>query len=153
MDACATAAWLGEAPHPGGPGSQRPVSLDGGIAVGRCGQGSGGVAPGFGDLAKESGEQVELPFVDDATCDEVYPGQESESEICAGDMANGGVDSCWSDSGGPLFRRDDEGEWIQVGIVSHSRTPSCGLPGSPSVYTEVSTFHDEIAKVAAELDS
>ena len=41
----------------------------------------------------------------------IYP----DSMICAGDIVNGGIDSCYGDSGGPLVMDDID---MQVGVVS-----------------------------------
>lgn len=92
-----------------------------------------------------------VPFVNDATC-EGYGGYYDDlvpsEEICAG-FASGGVDTCQGDSGGPMFRRDNAGAWIQVGIVSWG--DGCARPNAPGVYTEVSTFASAIASAAAGL--
>ncbi|MFF5972664.1 S1 family peptidase [Streptomyces sp. NPDC012769] len=90
-----------------------------------------------------------VPFVSDAECQAAYgsslvPGE----EICAG-YNEGGVDTCQGDSGGPMFRKDNTGAWIQVGIVSWGE--GCARPGYPGVYTEVSTFATAIKSAAATL--
>ncbi|OXM62369.1 S1 family peptidase [Amycolatopsis vastitatis] len=93
-----------------------------------------------------------VPFVDDATCAAQggsYPDLIPSAEICAGNLASGGVDTCQGDSGGPMFRRDNAGAWIQVGIVSWG--DGCARPHAPGVYTEVSTFASKIASAAAGL--
>ncbi|QLH21131.1 trypsin-like serine protease [Streptomyces sp. Rer75] len=90
-----------------------------------------------------------VPFVDDATCKSAYGELVAGEEICAGKMATGGVDTCQGDSGGPMFRKDDAGQWIQVGIVSWGE--GCARPGKPGVYTEVSTFAQNIKTAAAQL--
>lgn len=105
---------------------------------------------------KEGGSQqrnllkAEVPFIDDATCEEAYgsdltPGE----ELCAGKLDTGGVDSCQGDSGGPMFRKDDAGDWVQVGIVSWGE--GCARPGKPGVYTEVSAFAADIEQAAGQL--
>ncbi|NEE06251.1 trypsin-like serine protease, partial [Streptomyces sp. SID7499] len=49
----------------------------------------------------------------------------------------------------PMFRKDNAGEWIQVGIVSWGY--GCARPGYPGVYAEVSTFASAIASAAGTL--
>ncbi|SMQ19138.1 Trypsin [Streptomyces sp. Ag82_O1-12] len=92
-----------------------------------------------------------VPFVSDAAC-KAYGGLYSDlvanEEICAGFDA-GGVDTCQGDSGGPMFRKDNAGAWIQVGIVSWGE--GCARPEAPGVYTEVSTFASAIASAASTL--
>ncbi|WP_424214295.1 S1 family peptidase [Streptomyces sp. BI20] len=91
-----------------------------------------------------------VPFVTDAACKNAY-GTDlvPAEEICAGRLGVGGVDTCQGDSGGPMFRRDDAGAWIQVGIVSWGQ--GCARPNYPGVYTEVSTFASAIRTAAAGL--
>ncbi|WP_406860326.1 serine protease [Streptomyces sp. HUAS MG47] len=89
-----------------------------------------------------------VPFVSDATCKSAYSELVAGEEICAG-YNEGGVDTCQGDSGGPMFRRDNAGAWIQVGIVSWGY--GCARPGYPGVYTEVSTFASAIKSAAATL--
>jgi secreted trypsin-like serine protease len=106
---------------------------------------------GWGSVREGTGVQqtrlrkVEVPFVPDAACDQIYQaegyGLIPSHMMCAGDIANGGRDACQGDSGGPLLRRAD-GRWIQVGIVSWG--VGCGRRGLPGVYTEVSQFVGDI---------
>ncbi|AJE86250.1 S1 family peptidase [Streptomyces physcomitrii] len=105
---------------------------------------------------KEGGDQqryllkAEVPFVDDAACGNAYGDDLTpDEEICAGLIEEGGVDTCQGDSGGPMFRKDDSGAFIQVGIVSWGQ--GCAQPGYPGVYTEVSTFAADIAEAAQGL--
>jgi len=110
---------------------------------------------GWGATREGGGQQrylrkATVPFVDDATCQQAYgsdlvPGD----EICAGFVAQGGVDTCQGDSGGPMFRKDDTGAYLQVGIVSWGQ--GCAEPNYPGVYSEVSTFAADIARGAAGL--
>ncbi|MBV9952317.1 MAG: trypsin-like serine protease [Acidimicrobiia bacterium] len=88
--------------------------------------------------------QVHVPAVDDDVCQGVYGGELIASVmLCAGNMADGGVDACNGDSGGPLARKVD-GVWEAVGIVSWGPT-ECGAAGQPGVYTRVSAFSSWIA--------
>jgi secreted trypsin-like serine protease len=94
--------------------------------------------------------EAQVPFVDDATCGAAYPNDfDGPKMICAGDTVNGGVDTCQGDSGGPMVRRDDAGNWIQVGITSFGA--GCARPEYPGVYVEVSTFAADIAAAASQL--
>ncbi|AZM52699.1 trypsin [Streptomyces sp. WAC 01529] len=106
--------------------------------------------------AREGGAQqryllkATVPFVSDAQCKAAYGNELTPAEeICAGRLAEGGVDTCQGDSGGPMFRKDDAGAYIQVGIVSWGN--GCARPQFPGVYTEVSTFAADIEKAAAGL--
>jgi secreted trypsin-like serine protease len=110
---------------------------------------------GWGATREGGGQQryllkATVPFVDDATCQQAYGSDLVPSdEICAGFVTQGGVDTCQGDSGGPMFRKDDTGAYLQVGIVSWGQ--GCAEPGYPGVYSEVSTFAADIARAAAGL--
>ena len=108
--------------------------------------------------ASEGGAQqryllkAQVPFVDDVSCRDAGPYYSDlifNAEICAGQLATGGVDTCQGDSGGPMFRRDSANAWIQVGIVSHG--DGCARPSAPGVYTQVSSFASTIAAAAATI--
>ncbi|WP_327380185.1 MULTISPECIES: serine protease [unclassified Streptomyces] len=110
---------------------------------------------GWGAATEGGGQQryllkANVPFVSDATCQQAYGSDLVPSqEICAGYVSAGGVDTCQGDSGGPMFRKDNAGAWIQVGIVSWGE--GCARPGYPGVYTQVSTFASAIASAASTL--
>ncbi|OKH97416.1 trypsin [Streptomyces sp. CB02923] len=94
--------------------------------------------------------KAKVPFVNMTACKQAYgdlltPGE----ELCAGFVAEGGVDTCQGDSGGPMFRRDGDGDWVQVGITSWGE--GCARPGKPGVYTKVSAFSAQIEKAAGKL--
>jgi secreted trypsin-like serine protease len=108
--------------------------------------------------ASEGGAQqryllkAQVPFVDDVSCRDAGPYYSDlifNAEICAGQLATGGVDTCQGDSGGPMFRRDSANAWVQVGIVSHG--DGCARPSAPGVYTQVSSFATTIASAAATI--
>lgn len=110
---------------------------------------------GWGAATEGGGQQRHLlkatvPYVSDAVCRQAYGSDlVPAEELCAGYVNTGGTDTCQGDSGGPMFRKDDAGAWIQVGIVSWGQ--GCARAGYPGVYTEVSTFASAIASAAATL--
>ncbi|MEU4804855.1 trypsin-like serine protease [Actinosynnema sp. NPDC023587] len=96
--------------------------------------------------------KAQVDFIADTTCknaDPYYRNLKPAAEICAGDLARGGIDTCQGDSGGPMFRRSGAGAWVQVGIVSHGN--GCARANNPGVYTEVSTFAAAIKAAADNL--
>jgi len=94
--------------------------------------------------------KADVPFVDDIPCARAYPNLNFDAHLCAGNLAAGGVDTCFGDSGGPMFKRHPvTQQWVQVGITSFGR--GCARPGFPGVYTEVRTYAAEICRVATSL--
>jgi hypothetical protein len=92
--------------------------------------------------------EVQIPIVADDQCVNDYADKGGghitpEVQICAGQS---GLDSCWGDSGGPLFEATQSG-YIQVGIVSWGG--GCAAPDRPGVYTRVSAISDFIQSATA----
>jgi secreted trypsin-like serine protease len=58
--------------------------------------------------------------------------------IGAGDPDHRGVDTCEGDSGGPMVRHDDSGDWVAVGIGSWDY--GCIRRCFPDVYIHAPTF-------------
>ncbi len=81
--------------------------------------------------------EVDLPIINISHCSERYTNIGS-SQICAGDMERGGVDTCQGDSGGPLLFRDSDGAWTLAGLVSFGI--GCAQKAYPGVYTRVASF-------------
>jgi secreted trypsin-like serine protease len=81
--------------------------------------------------------EVELGVLPLSRCDETY-GHVDQTQICAGDMTRGGVDSCQGDSGGPMLAKDATGAWVLVGLVSYGE--GCAQKTAPGVYTRVAAF-------------
>lgn len=57
--------------------------------------------------------------------------------ICAGAP---GIDACSGDSGGPLFAKEPDGSFVQMGVVSHG-PPDCGAVGRTGVYADLNEPH------------
>lgn len=81
--------------------------------------------------------EVEVPIVSDADCTTAYPVGLFPGMVCAGDLVDGGEDSCYGDSGGPLMVPDGP-DWVQVGIVSTGT--DCARRRFPGIYTEVAAY-------------
>ena len=109
---------------------------------------------GWGAAREGGGQQryllkAQVPFISDTQCRQAYSNLIPAEEICAGNWDDGGVDTCQGDSGGPMFRRDNAGAWVQVGIVSWGN--GCARPRYPGVYAQTSYFSAAIAAAAANL--
>lgn len=81
-------------------------------------------------------QEAQVPLVDFATANTIWEETLTPNMIAAGNLSEGGVDSCSGDSGGPLLLRDLDGEWTLAGLTSFG--DGCALPDSPGIYTRVS---------------
>jgi secreted trypsin-like serine protease len=99
-----------------------------------------------GTLLKDELREVTMPVVPVEKCKEANH-DINETQICGGDMANGGIDVCNGDSGGPLVTTKG-GKLYLAGVVSWGY--GCAQKGSPGVYTRVSSYVEWIEKTAYE---
>ncbi|MCA9211800.1 MAG: trypsin-like serine protease [Planctomycetales bacterium] len=88
--------------------------------------------------------QATVPIVSNDQANAWLDDEVTEAMIAAG-HANGGADTCYGDSGGPMAVTDDDGNFHLAGITSWGE--SCGGPQSPGVYTRISSFADWISDV------
>ncbi|KAK2832938.1 hypothetical protein Q5P01_016827 [Channa striata] len=86
-------------------------------------------------------QEVSMPIVSNADCDNDYGGGITNNMMCAG-VPQGGVDSCQGDSGGPLVIKSNT-TWIQAGVVSFGN--GCAKPNFPGIYARVSQYQDWIS--------
>ena len=78
--------------------------------------------------------EVDVPVVGDATCQGAYGASlDIATMVCAGAP---NIDSCYGDSGGPLFARNG-GDPVEIGIVSWGN--GCAKKRFPGVYSEVNS--------------
>jgi hypothetical protein len=86
-------------------------------------------------------QQAKVPIVTDAACAAKYDSFEPKTQICAG-YAEGGVDACNGDSGGPQYTRTGGDRLLVVATTSYGNG-RCGDPGVPGVYARVA---DEVLR-------
>ncbi|EHR60084.1 S1 family peptidase [Saccharomonospora cyanea] len=79
---------------------------------------------------------ADVPLVSDSECSDVFRSFDADTMVCAG-HESGGVDACQGDSGGPLLV-----DGTVIGIVSWGA--GCAEPGTPGVYTRMSTYADDV---------
>ncbi|XP_060072030.1 transmembrane protease serine 2-like [Ylistrum balloti] len=101
------------------------------------------LSAGWGETKGTSSQdvlnQVFVPILSDNTClRHDWYGHEfiPATTFCAG-YANGGKDSCFGDSGGPLIYRSGA-TWYQLGITSWGY--DCAQPKLPGIYTDVTKY-------------
>jgi len=98
------------------------------------------VTAGWGTVSEgDSGlpnllQKVTVPHVADDVCAKAYPGQTTNTMICAG-LDQGGKDSCQGDSGGPLLSGSGADRKL-VGVVSWG--DGCARPNKYGIYAKVS---------------
>ncbi|XP_066585116.1 trypsin-1-like [Prorops nasuta] len=113
--------------------------------------GENAVAAGWGWLGEDRSrnkradvlQKVGVRVVENSVCREWYASQGKSTRVeaeqmCAG-HEEGGRDSCWADSGGPLMVGSHAGgSTMVVGVVSSG--VGCARPKLPGVYTRVSEY-------------
>jgi secreted trypsin-like serine protease len=92
---------------------------------------------------------VDVPLISVSQCKESYDSVD-ETQICAVDAVNGGVDSCNGDSGGPLLIKSKNEKWILAGIVSYG--DHCAQKNKPGIYTNIASFSDFIDQSIKQLE-
>jgi Trypsin len=91
-------------------------------------------------------QQAQLPIVGQEVCNgpQSYQGSVGADQLCAG-FSQGGTDSCFLDTGGPLLVTDHQGGTRLAGIIADGR--GCGLANFYGLYTRLSSFQNWISLV------
>ena len=92
-----------------------------------------------GTQTQNAQRRITVQIVSNQTCNGLasYAGTVTDGMLCAG-FAEGGKDSCQSDSGGPLAVGDGKGMRFHVGIQSWGE--GCSRPMKFGVYTRTSVY-------------
>ena len=103
------------------------------------------------DPAPDRLREVTVPIVSNQVANQPqsYAGQVSDNMLAAG-LPEGGVDSCFGDSGGPLMVANGPGGHTLAGIVSWGL--GCGQPDFYGIYTRVSAFSSWLDTFAGRAD-
>ncbi|CAH2044087.1 unnamed protein product, partial [Iphiclides podalirius] len=93
-------------------------------------------------------QKTDVVVVTNDECNSWYESQGSKvkivsTQMCAG-HEQGGRDSCWADSGGPLIVRGNKGHSMVVGVVSTGS--GCARAKMPGIYTRVSRYTNWIVE-------
>ncbi|XP_046823128.1 trypsin-1-like isoform X1 [Vespa crabro] len=133
--------------------SVKPVCLP--AASGKPGYrafgGENAVAAGWGWLGEDRSrykradvmQKVSVRVVENSICREWYASQGKSTRVesqqmCAGHQ-EGGRDTCWADSGGPLMvGNHPDSNTMVIGVVSSG--VGCARPRLPGIYTRVSEY-------------
>jgi secreted trypsin-like serine protease len=85
-------------------------------------------------------QEVDLPVLSNAQCNEWMNGRITANMLCAG-YEQGGKDACQGDSGGPLVVPQGQ-NWLLVGVTSWG--DGCAAPQKPGVWARVSRYESWI---------
>ncbi|XP_045500612.1 transmembrane protease serine 9 [Colias croceus] len=97
-------------------------------------------------------QKTDVIVVDNDDCNSWYKSQGSKvtiigTQMCAG-HEQGGRDSCWADSGGPLMMKSDSGRTMVIGVVSTGS--GCARVRMPGIYTRISRYTAWIQESVAD---
>ncbi|KAG7201683.1 hypothetical protein KM043_004411 [Ampulex compressa] len=142
--------------------SVQPACLP--VATGKPGysafSGEPAIAAGWGWLGEDRSthkradvmQKVDVRVVENGVCRDWYASQGKSTRVESGQMCagheEGGRDSCWADSGGPLMVGSHPGGTsMVVGVVSSG--VGCARPRLPGIYTRVSEYVPWITQQAS----
>ncbi|XP_071805393.1 mannan-binding lectin serine protease 1-like [Asterias amurensis] len=107
------------------------------------------IAVGWGTTGRtsrsETLQEVYLPLVNLETCNDAMRSPVTVDMLCAG-LADGGRDTCYGDSGGPLMLKASNERYYAYGITSWGEG-NCAQQGKYGVYSRVGNFADWIREV------
>ncbi|CAH2093147.1 unnamed protein product [Euphydryas editha] len=91
-------------------------------------------------------QKTDVIVVENGVCNNWYESRGSKVRIIATQMCagheQGGRDSCWADSGGPLMVKEEKGHSMVIGVVSTGS--GCARARMPGIYSRVSKFTEWI---------
>ena len=88
--------------------------------------------------------EVQVQVLGNTVCSDLYGPMITETMMCT--SGNDGRGSCYGDSGGPALVRDEDGSFVQVGIVSFGAVNGCE-DGYPSGQVLVHKYIDWIQHI------
>lgn len=136
------------------PSSATPVRLAGQDLLRRLHPGTMLRVPGFGATHEDADEAsdtllfADVPLVSRRECARVYGNFLLDSMFCAG-YPTGGIDSCYGDSGGPVFASDAQGP-VQLAVVTGGI--GCARPAWYGLYTHVPRYDAWLTSTRAQGD-
>lgn len=100
-----------------------------------------GSADTAGNIYPSILQRAAVPLINHAQCIAEYADVDvniTDKMVCAGGET---TDSCFGDSGSPLFQETDAGDIQQVGVVSFGASETCA-DGFPGIYSRVDAYAD-----------
>lgn len=119
--------------------------------------GYGRIFEGFQTTSAPALRTVDIPVRPKEQCEEAYDVSrvnipyplDSDTQLCAGYDDEGECDACQGDSGGPALGYENDGEPVQVAIVSYGM--GCARGHTPGVYTRIAPYVEWIRSITNDV--
>lgn len=86
----------------------------------------------------------ELKVISNSECSRTYPRYVTPNILCAEGRYDPTQDLCVGDSGGPLVLKQNDGSFVQIGVVSFSSSFCDG--SKPVAFTRITAYIDWVEK-------